>query len=225
MFEKALELDSGFAYAMVLLGWTYIREVVFFGRKDSPEACFDHAIELGNRALAMADYLGDAYALLAFAYSHIGEHDRALEYGKQAVALNPDDCDSNAIFSLALNRTGRGEEALERIETALRLNPIPPYWYLRHLGGAYRAAGRFDDAIAVFRKCVERNPNDFPAHFGLTTSYMLAGMEEEGRAQASHMLRINPGYSSSSHSLVVSYKYQTERERYISLLRKAGLPE
>ena len=225
MFEKTLELDSGFAYAMVLLGWTYHYEGAVYAQRDSQEACFNRAIELGNRALAMADYLGDAYALLAYAYTHLGEHDRALEYGKQALALNPDDGDSNAIYSLTLSRAGRGEEALERIETALRLNPIPPDWYLRHLGAAYRTVGRFDDAIAVFRKCVERNPNDFPAHFGLTISYMLAEMEEEGQAQALHMLRINPDFSSSSHGLVVSYKDQTERERYTALLRKAGLPE
>ena len=61
--------------------------------------------------------------------------------------------------------------------------------------------------------------------FGLTISCMLAGMEEEGRAQALHMLRIDPGFSSSSHNLVTAYKDQTERELYISLFRKAGLPE
>ena len=225
MFEKALELDPGFAYAMVLLGWTYVREVVNFGRRESPEACFDQAIELGNRALAIADYLGDACTLLSQAYRNKGEHERALEYGKQAVTLNPDDADSNAWYSLVLSRTGSGEEAVERIETAIRLNPYPPDWYLRALGAAYCAVGRFEDAVAVSRECVGRNPNDFVAHFRLTISCMLAGMEEQGRAQALHMLRIDPGFSASSHRLVTTYKDQTEREHYITLLRKAGLPE
>ena len=96
---------------------------------------------------------------------------------------------------------------------------------MRTLGAAYRSVGRFEDAVAVFQKCVERLPNDFPSHFGLTISYMLAGMEEEGRTQARHMLRINPGFSSSSNNLVTSYNVETERERYITLFRKAGLPE
>ena len=77
----------------------------------------------------------------------------------------------------------------------------------------------------VSPKCVKRNPKDFNSHFGLTTSYMFADREEEGRAQARHMLRIDPSFSSSSHRLVKIYKDHTERERYISLLRKAGLPE
>ena len=88
-----------------------------------------------------------------------------LKYINQALALNPDDCDSNMRLSQILSRVGRGEEALERIETALRLNPIPPYPHLRALGAAYRSLGRFQEAVAVFRKCVERLPNDISRHF------------------------------------------------------------
>jgi len=224
LIEKALELDPGYTYAIVLLGWTYYVEGTS-GWSKSSQACFDRAVELGNQALALNDALGDAYALLSVAYRYKGEYDRGLEYGERGVNLNPDDADSNAVFAGLLVRAGRGEDALERIEIALLLNPLPPNWYLNVLGGAYRSLERFEEAIAVFRECVERSADEMGANFGLTLSYMLAGREKEGRAQARHVLRINPDFSSSSEPYVTSYRDPATRERYATLLRKAGLPD
>ena len=114
---------------------------------------------------------------------------------------------------------------MERIAIALRLNPLPPHWYLHALGSAYRMVGRFEEAIGAYRQALERLPDYLTSRLGLTLAYMEAGREEEGRAQANHVLRINPGFSLSSDSNVVRYKEPARRERIISLLRKAGLPE
>ncbi len=54
---------------------------------------------------------------------------------------------------------------------------------------------------------------------------METGKENEGRAQARQVLRIDTGYSASSSYYVLQVKDPAIRERYIALLRKAGLPE
>jgi adenylate cyclase len=222
--EKALELDPRFGYAMYLLGWTYVVEGMS-GWSESPEACFDHAIELGSKAIALDDHLGEGYTLLGSAFMKKGDHDRAVEYGERGFNLNPDDSDANGVLAYILGNVGRPEEALQRMESAMRLNPFPQGFYLGNLGGIYRSLGRIQDAIATFRICLERIPDHFPAQIGLTLAYMEAGREEEGRAQARHVLRIAPGFSSSSDTYLVQYKDPEERKRLAALLRKAGLPE
>jgi adenylate cyclase len=224
MVEKALALDPGFAYAMVVLGRMCIGEGLG-ERTDSARAHFDRAIELGNQALALDDSLGDAHAMLCQAFKYKGEHDRAVEHGQQAVALHPYSADSNMFFSGVLQCVGRGEEAMDRIETALRLKPYPSAFCLRFLGGALMAVGRFEEAIAAFRKCVAGLPNMGSAHIGLTLAFMEAGEEGNAQAQALQVLRLRPGFSSSANPFVDSYKDPDTRERYMSLLRKAGLPE
>ncbi|MCZ6558953.1 MAG: tetratricopeptide repeat protein [SAR324 cluster bacterium] len=224
LVEKALELDPKFAYATVLLGRTYVTEAVS-GRSETPDKSLDRAIKLGNQALVLDETLSEAHGLLCQTFRYKGEHDRAVEHGQRALALNPDDADSTTNFASVLARVGRGVEALDRMETALRLNPFPPYFYLRVLGIVYRSLGRFEEAIEVYRKCVEHLPDYFVAQIGLTLAYMDAEREEEGRAQAHHILRINPSFSSSSNPYLVQYKDLVQREQFVTLLRKAGLPE
>ena len=224
LIGKALELDPRFAYAMVLLGLNYNTEGLTVPANSS-QACFDRAIELGSQALTLDDSLGDAHAMLCNAFRYKGEHDRALEHGQQAVSLNPDSADSNASFSGGLASAGRGAEAMERIEVALRLNPYPPALYLRYLGGAFMSLGRFGEAIAALRRCVAVVPNMITAQIGLTLAYMEAGQEEEGKAQATQVLRILPEFSSSANPIVNSYKNPATRKRYVNLLSMAGLPE
>ena len=222
LIEKALALDPKFAYAFLQLGWTYILEGIS-ERAESPQQCFERALELGRRVIALDDTLGNAYALLSVASVNSGAYGQAREYAERAVALSPDDTQSNAVISNVLVRLGRGEEALEHIETALRLDPLAPGTYLRFVGAAYRSLGRFEEAIAAYRECLEQVPDHTRAQIGLTLAYMEAGREEEGRAQARHVLRISPGFLSASSTFVTSFQDPAERDHMIALLRKAGL--
>ncbi|MCH9047240.1 MAG: tetratricopeptide repeat protein, partial [SAR324 cluster bacterium] len=223
-FKKALELDPRFSYALVRLGWTYHQEAIS-GRAESPQALFDRTIEMVNKALALDDCLSDAYGVLCGALRYKFEHEKAIECGERAVALNRNDADSNGFLSLVLSEVGRGEEALERAEIALRLEPVPPAWYLRTLGAAYRILGRFEEAIAVHRKCVEQLPDFLHAQLGLVLTYMESGQEAKGREQAVQVLRIDSKFSCSNDIFVSLFKDAAVRERCIELLRKAGLPD
>lgn len=62
-----------------------------------------------------------------------------------------------------------------------------------------------------------------PAHLCLTSAYSAAGREEEARAAAKEILRIDPKFSVESFSKILTYKKQEDKELYIGGLRKAGL--
>ncbi len=119
---------------------------------------------------------------------------------------------------------GRHEEAVRYAEQALRLDPFPPGWYFRALGQAYSWVGRYEEAIAAYKKSLQRAPNDILTHLHLTTAYSWAGRLEEAHAQAAEVLRINPKYS-LERAKTILYKNKTDRERWINALRTAGLPE
>jgi TolB-like protein/class 3 adenylate cyclase/Tfp pilus assembly protein PilF len=224
LIERALELEPEFTHAMVLLGDSYAVEGLQ-GQAESSQACFDRAIELGNRAVALDKTLAQAHVLLAMAYINSGNFDQGEECAARALALSPEHPQVNAIISGVLVKLGKGKEALERIQAAFRTDPLPSPNYVRYLASAYRSLGRYDEAIAAFRKRLETNPDHFRAQIELTLAYMEAGREEEGRQQGLQVKRIDPNFSSGCNPFVASYKDPAERARFTELFRKAGLPE
>ncbi len=58
----------------------------------------------------------------------------------------------------------------------------------------------------------------------LAATYIMMGREKEARAEAAEILRINPKFSVDSYAKgFVGYTDQSERDKYINTLRKAGL--
>ena len=53
---------------------------------------------------------------------------------------------------------------------------------------AYSWVGRYDEAIAAYKKALQRAPNDIITHIELTKTYSWAGRMEEARTQAREVL-------------------------------------
>ena len=128
-------------------------------------------------------------------------------------------------MALVLYLSGKHNEAVQHAEQGLRLDPVGPAWYLRILGDAYSWVGRYEEAIAAFKKSLQRAPNDLITHLRLTTTYVWAGRLNNARTQVDKVLRINPKYSLEQVAKRPLYRNQADQERYLDALRKAGLPE
>jgi len=61
------------------------------------------------------------------------------------------------------------------------------------------------------------------AHLVLASCYAELGREEEARAAAAEVLRINPNFSLEVWRQMIPFKDPAELERYLAGLRKAGL--
>jgi len=105
----------------------------------------------------------------------------------------------------------------------MRLNPRYPPFYLWSLGHAYRLLGRSEEAITAMRNLVIQNPDHLMAHMLLAATYSEVGREEEARAEATEILRINPNYSLAIVQERVPYKDSALCDRQLTALRKAGL--
>jgi len=222
MFEEAIALEPKNAGAYTLLGWTYLMEV-WSGLSESPGRSMGRAAELAQKALALDDTLDLPHSLMGNIYLMSRQYEKAIAEEERAIALNPNGADAHAHLGMTLNYVGRPEEAIALLKKAIRLNPIPPNWYLFSLGDAYRLTEQYEVALAAYKRVLHLNPDDIRAHTGLTATYSLAGREEEARAAAAEVLRINPKFSLEHVAKALPFKNKADTELHIDSLRKAGL--
>jgi len=102
---------------------------------------------------------------------------------------------------------------------------MPPNVYYRHFGVALRDSGQYDEAIALLKKAIEREPNDLVARYGLTSTFAMAGRMDEALAAAKEVLRIDPSFSVERWEKMYPMKSKVAKDRVADALRKAGLPD
>lgn len=139
--------------------------------------------------------------------------------------LGPNVADSYVMLAHTLNFVGRPDEALGLIEQAMRLSPFYPDWYLGTAGISYRLLGRYEDAIAADHKRLARNPDNIFSDFRLAAIYEKLGRHNQARAHIATALKKYPKWSLAQIRVSEPYRDKTEMERYVGLLRKAGMPE
>lgn len=220
--EEAVSLDPNYASAYVLLERVTLVEVWLGLSKDSQES-LKQCMALLKKAIALDDSFATARVMLGNALVMARRYDEGLAQAERALELEPTSADVLYNYATILLYIGRGEEAIPFFNSAIRLNPKPPNLYLRHLASAYRDTGRYEEAISLVKKAIEREPRDIISHIILTATYSMAGREEEARAAAAEILKINPKFSLERFVKVHPYKDPVMRERYYNSLRRAGL--
>jgi adenylate cyclase len=220
--EEAIALDPNYAYAHMTLGSVH-GYFLWLGMSQSPGDSLKRCIELLQKAVALNEASGEAHATLGYWFVMARHYDRAVAECEKAMVLEPNSDRVLHACAATLTFAGKGEEAIPLFREALRLNPRPPNLYYRHFAIALRDSGRYDEAIELMKKAVERVPDDVLAYIVLTSSYELAGREEDARAAAKEVLRINPAFSLERLAKTSPHKDRAVVERFIEALRKAGL--
>ena len=108
-------------------------------------------------------------------------------------------------------------------QKAIRINPsTPSYLYLSY-GLTLRQAGRFEETVAAIKKAIEVMPDSLLNHIGLAGTYGMMGREKEARVEAAEVLRIDPKFSLDCYAKILPYKDQSQKDKFVNALRKAGL--
>ncbi len=222
--EEAIALDPEYASAYFALGRAHMMDV-WLGSSKSPKQSMAKAIELLQKALVLDEAYAEAHGLLGYLYSMRREYDKAVALAEKAVALDPNSAECHYRLGKILVFDGRWEESIPEFKKAIRLNPIPPNMYLYSLGLSYGWTGQYEEAITWCKKAILQEPNSFWAHIMMTVIYSLSGREEEARAAAAEILRINPKFSLEKFAKVCTYKEKGDCDRFFGALGKAGLPD
>ena len=221
--EESIALDPNFAVVYLTLASTHMMDV-FLGSSKSPKDSIKQAMELNKKAMALDDSLANAYSQLGLLYTMTRQHDKGVAEANRGVELDPNSASAHRLLGITLSYAGRPEEAIPVLEKAIRLEPFTPGVYYQNLGAAYRNAGQCDEAIPAYEEALRRASSSLQVHVGATATYSICGREEEARAAAAGVLRINPNFSCDSYAKTLPYKNQADIDRVIGALRKAGLP-
>jgi adenylate cyclase len=220
--EEMIEMCPENPMAYVILGYVHQMEY-WLGIGKSPRESIEKGIELAQKALAMDDSLWAGHGLLSIFYTLKREYEKSIAEGERTVALDPGGASANLMYGMSLHYGGRPEEAIPVLQKAIRLNPLGETGNFLNLGHAYRATGRFEEAVSAYKKSLQRAPNNFFAHLGLAATYSMMGREQEARAEAAEVLRLNPKFSVDSYAKRMTFKDQSVTDKFIDGLRKAGL--
>jgi adenylate cyclase len=220
--EEALAMCPENPGAYHLMGSVHWLEY-WLGSKKSPRESIEKGIEMAQKALALDDSVSRAHGLLSFFYSLKRENEKAVDEGERAVALAPGSESAYMSYAMSLHYAGRFEEAIPMFQKAIRLNPIGSTGTFLNFGHTLRAAGRFEEAVSAYKKSLQRAPDNFFTHLGLTATYSMMGREKEARVEAAEVLRINPKFSVDSYAKLQTNKDQSYIDNTVSAWRKAGL--
>jgi adenylate cyclase len=220
--EEALALDPEYAWAYYALARTYTLDV-WLGTSKSPKQSIAKAMESLQKAIALDDTFAEGYSRLGFLYSMTRQHDKGITEAEKAVALSPNSAIAHLYLGKTLFFAGRAEESIPEYKIAIRLNPIPPNLYSWSLGMSYGYTGQYEEAIAWCEKAVSQQPDDLLARMMMTVVYSFSGRDEQARAEAAEVLRIQPKFSLKKLEKKLTYKEKKDRERFLDALRKAGL--
>jgi tetratricopeptide (TPR) repeat protein len=115
---------------------------------------------------------------------------------RRALELNPNLAQAHTILAALAGSLGIAEAYVAENEEAYRLDPLSPA-SIRTLGNAYFFSGRLEEALAHWRKTMERAPID--SYRGLVDYYILKGDFEQADLMVKELERLSP---SSDFSLL-----------------------
>jgi adenylate cyclase len=221
LYERAIEQDPDFAVAYAMAGTTYLGEYILGWNLDP--ALLDRAAELARRALALDPSTAPAHGTLAFVDLQQGRLAEALAAAERAVELAPNVEMPHVILATVLARQGRFVAALQSAARAVRLNPRATPGTLVLVANVDFAAGRRDEAVALWERARAANTDVILARIPLAALYESEGRHEAARALAREMLRVNPDLTAES-AAELALASGFDRDEAIDDLRAAGLP-
>jgi adenylate cyclase len=83
--------------------------------------------------------------------------------------------------------------------------------------------GRYKEAIETAKEALKHVPNNQLVYIQLVAAYSVAGQEQEARAAATEVMKINPKFSLEWCAKTLYFKNKADTDRTIDALRKAGL--
>jgi len=163
---RALELDDEEAEAHVYLAET---KRILDWDLDGAEAEFNRAVEIDPNSTP-SNYF------VAALHASRGDRDKALAYLQRTSKIDPASLWVSNFACELYRYFGLYDEAIAAGERALQLDPTFAHYGEPALGALYREMGRFDDAIALYRKAREFTGRP---GFGLAITYARMKQRKE----------------------------------------------
>ncbi|MCD1644504.1 winged helix-turn-helix domain-containing tetratricopeptide repeat protein [Aurantimonas coralicida] len=221
-FERALEIDPGFARAYADLALTHVWEIQLDWVRDAKVSA-ETAMTLARKAQLLDPQNPYVHFALSIIHRTMGRHEESLAAARKAIEIDPNYADGHALLAIDLNYAGRPEEGMLTIEKALRLNPQAPFFYFWIRGQAHYLLGRYKEAATDLERAKFQNPEFIPVHKLLAAARVELGQTEEAEWEVAEIEVRLPEFSLRQERASSPYSDDAVFDRYIQNLRKAGL--
>ena len=199
LLERALALDPTYALALAYAAECHHSIFLRGGMQE------EHRVASMRYAAAAITYGQDDAVALTFAGFTIGmegqDRATALSLFEQALSVSPSSAHTYICGSVVLAFGGHAERAIEWAERGLRLSPFDPWRATAYLALSlgYFHGGRYDNALAAARKCVQASPGFSIAHMMLAAALAKVGLIEEAKPVAAKVLELQAGFRYGRH--------------------------
>ncbi|UCH40705.1 MAG: adenylate/guanylate cyclase domain-containing protein [Gammaproteobacteria bacterium] len=224
LYQGAIELDPNFARAYGAIAVALIRSVTGT-YKDNPEQAKEKALFYARKAVELGKRSQNTYWALGFTHLFRGEFEAAETAVAESLRIAPNYADGMALMALLKNYLEQPREAIDLIEKAMLLNPGYSWDYPYNLGYAYYLLEDYPRAIEYLTSALERNLNARPPRLQLIACYMEIGAIDDAEWEMEQMLTQYPDYTVGYMLKGLPMLDTPRTNRFIDLLRQAGLPD
>jgi len=197
--ERALALDPNNVDALASLAGSYVTSFHDLNIGDWSE-WHRQATDAVNRALAIDPQNARVFLVKSrvLAYSdeleYRGQIEAAIDAVETAIALDPNLAAAYGWLARLYAKAGHPERTASAVEQAMRLSPRDSSManWLYNIGTAQLQMGRYDLAIAMFRKSIAENPALTISWANLAAAYLGAGRELDAHNALVELRRLDP---------------------------------
>ncbi|MDQ3082757.1 MAG: tetratricopeptide repeat protein, partial [Gemmatimonadota bacterium] len=224
MFERAAELDPGYALAHAGIADCCSFLYQYF---DATPANLKRADSASSRALELAPGLAEAHASRGLAVSLSGRFEEAEKEFEIAMRLDPKSFEAAYFFARSCVAQGDHAAAVKWFERAVAVRP-DDYAALALLATEYAALGRTDESIQASRRAydtarkhLELNPDDPRALYMGAVSLSRLGESEKAREWNRRALAMDPDDPSVLYNIACAFAQEGQADEAIDALTRA----
>jgi adenylate cyclase len=225
LLEKALTIDPDYPLALSLAGWCHAQRSVYQWAEDIGQSQA-RALSLAERAAAISSDDPLILAVLGAVHTFVRNHGTARVLLERALSIDPNAAWAWTRLGWLDNYADRPDQAIEKFERALRLSPLDPANFNNHvgIGSAHEVAGRYDEAVAMFRRGLAERPHALWICRNLSAALAGAGRMAEARDAYANMLCAYPDLTGATFRQAMVFSPAT-LDRMVENLKKLGLPD
>ena len=218
LFQRAIEIDPGFARAHAGLCWVNTNEQF---QEGTGGLDLNENIRLAQRAIELDPKDAFAHLTLGIVYASDQQFTEGIKAYEESLRINPSYAHAHSWLSGALSRTGRPKEGISHARMAMRLSPADPSIELMYqrMAMAHHCLGDYEQVVEWAGKAISKNA-PWPNHALLTSALAHLGRASEAKRAKNELLKARPN---------ITIEYVNQRLSNIDELpaglEMAGLPE